>query len=132
MNNFDLIKFGSRAAIGAGLVVIYDVFVEGKSLTEGFVLSDVSTVVIAGVASELTFDVLSSMFPQLYNGTVLSTIGRPLLTGIFYMYLFDIMMKGKFPYTREGKENFYIGAFGCLLTSYLENPLSSLMGLHNY
>ena len=132
MNNFDIIKLGSRAAIAAALVVSYDVMVEGQSLTGGFVLNDAATAIIAGLASELSFDVLSSFFPQLYNGTVLAIVGKPLLTGLFYMYLYDMFINGKYPYARREKDNFYIGAFGCLLTSYLENPLSSLLGLHNY
>jgi hypothetical protein len=132
MNNFDLVKYGSHAVVAYLGLTAYDVFVEGKTFTESFTMNDAGTFALSTVVSNLAFEVVSGMLPYFNEGSISGMIGKPLLNGIVYMYLYNSFVDGKYPYTRDGMKAFYIGAIGSLLVGYLENPLMGLFSIRSF
>ena len=125
-------KYTSHSLVAMGTIVLYDVFVDKRSLTESFTQNDAITVGLSTLAVELLYDVLSGLLPYLYENNVFVMIARPLLTGIVYSYMYDWMMREKFEGYRDNMENFYVGAVGCLFVRYVEAPVLSLLGVNSY
>jgi len=61
---FDLIKYSSHAAVSFILIGAYDVFVEGYSYNDGFVMSDSISFAITSVISNITYDIVYSFLPM--------------------------------------------------------------------
>ena len=129
---YDIMRYSSHSLIAMGTIVLYDVFVDKRSLTESFTQNDAITVGLSTLAVELLYDVLSGLLPYLYENNVFVMIGRPLLTGIVYSYMYDWMMREKFEGYRTNMDAFYIGAVGCLFIRYIEAPVLSLLGVNSY
>ena len=129
---YDIMRYSSHSLIAMGTIVLYDVFVDKRSLTESFTQNDAITVGLSTLAVELLYDVLSGLLPYLYENNVFVMIGRPLLTGIVYSYMYDWMMREKFEGYRTNMDAFYIGAVGSLFIRYIEAPVLSLLGVNSY
>ena len=129
---YDIMRYSSHSLVAMGSIVLYDVFVDKRSLSESFTQNDAITVGLSTLAVELLYDVLSGLLPYLYENNAFVMIARPLLTGIVYSYLYDFMMKEKFEGYRDNMEAFYIGAVGCLFVRYVEAPVLSLLGVNSY
>ena len=129
---YDIMRYSSHSLVAMGTIVLYDVFVDKRSLTESFTQNDAITVGLSTLAVELLYDVLSGLLPYLYENNVFVMIARPLLTGIVYSYMYDWMMREKFEGYRDNMENFYVGAVGCLFVRYVEAPVLSLLGVNSY
>ena len=125
-------RYSSHSLVAMGTIVLYDIFVDKRSLTESFTQNDAITVGLSTLAVELLYDVLSGLLPYLYENNVFVMIGRPLLTGIVYSYMYDFMMREKFEGYRSNMDAFYIGAVGCLFIRYIEAPVLSLLGVNSY
>ena len=132
MQKYDFFKYSVQAAIVGVGCIAYDSLYEGKSPTESFVLNDALVLVISSVASNVVYDVVSGLLPFIQDSSIIAFIGKPLLSGVIYMLLFDMMIKDKFPYFRDGMTNFYIGSIGSLLELYLQNPVLSLFGMKSF
>ena len=132
MMKYDIMRYSSHSLVAMGTIVLYDVFVDKRSLTESFTQNDAITVGLSTLAVELLYDVLSGLLPYLYENNVFVMIARPLLTGIVYSYMYDWMMREKFEGYRDNMENFYVGAVGCLFVRYVEAPVLSLLGVNSY
>jgi len=59
-------------------------------------------------------------------------VSRPLLTGLVYMYMYELMMSNRYDGYRNNMDAFYIGAVGCLFVRYIEAPVLSLLGMNVY
>lgn len=132
MIRFDLYKYVTHASIGFVGIAAYDYFIDGKQLTESFTIEDATTYALTTLVTNLAVEVTSGVLPYLNEGTFAGTITSPVINGLVYMYLFDTMVKNKYPYSRDSSKEFYIGAFGALLVSYLQSPLMSLFGMSRY
>ena len=130
--NFDLVKYFTHASVGFAVYSAYDVFVEGKDF-QNYAVQDAGAFALASIGSLWTADLLNGVWS--YNkDSIQGMIGKPLLTAIFYMYLYDYMVRpnNQRVSSRSGTEVFVMGGLGNVITSYLENPLSGLFGYRNY
>ena len=132
MLQYDVMKYVSHAAVSYGALLAYDCLVEDYKLDGGFAMSDAYSFAIASFVSDLSYDLLSSALPYLNDGHFTGMVARPLINGIIYMYLFDYMTNQKYPSGRDSSRAFVIGAFGSLLSSYIQNPLLGLFGIKSY
>ena len=132
MNQFDLVKYFTHASVSFAVYSAYDVFVEGKDF-QNYAVQDGGAFALASIGSLWTADLLNGFWN--YNkDSIQGMIGKPMLTGIFYMYLYDYMVRpnNQRENTRGGTELFLMGGLADVITNYLENPLSSLFGYRNY
>ena len=130
--NFDLVKYFTHASVGFAVFSAYDVFIEGKDF-QNYAVQDAGAFALASIGSLWTADLLNGVWS--YNkDSIQGMIGKPLLTGIFYMYLYDYMVRpnNQRVSSRSGSEAFVMGGLAEVITNYLENPLSSLFGYRNY
>ena len=125
-------KYSSHSLVAMGSIVLYDVFVDKRSLTESFTQNDALTIGISTLATNLLLDVVSGLVPYLNENNALGMVSRPLLTGLVYSYMYDFMMKEKFEGYRSNMDAFYIGSVGCLFVRYIEAPVISLLGFNVY
>jgi hypothetical protein len=131
MNKFDTVKYLSKSAVAFGLFAVYDVFVEGREFS-GFGLRDGATFALSTVAAEWSADLLNG-FWNMNESSVSGMITKPLLNGIFYMYLFNYFVRPEYEGSKDNTSNFVMAAFGEVLLSYIANPLTSLFGgYHSY
>ena len=132
MNSFDLTRNLTHASVGFIVYSAYDTFVEGKDF-QNYAIYDAGAFALASIGSLWTADLLNGVWG--YNkDSIQGMIGKPMLTGIFYMYLYDYMVKpnNQRVSSRSGTEVFIMGSLAEVITNYLENPLSGLFGYHNY
>ena len=127
MNQYDLMKYSSHSLVAMGSIVLYDVFVDGRSLTEGFTQNDAITIGLSTLATNVIFDVVSGLVPYLNENSTIGMISRPLLTGLVYSYMYEYMMSDRYEGYRTNMQVFYIGAIGCLFVRYVEAPVLSLL-----
>ena len=129
MMKFDLMNYAGHSVVGYGVLVAYDMIVEGNTYDNNLLMKDAMVFALSTISSSLVFDVVSGILPYFHEGSVGGMITRPLLTGIIYMWLYDYMISNKYNGTREDSKNFMVGAGLCLVTGYLQNPIMSLFGL---
>lgn len=133
MNQYDLVKYGSQAIVGALLISAYDVFVEGYELKlNGFVSSDATSMAIAVIISNLVYDISSSIVPYLNKNNFVGKLTQPVLNGIIYLYVYNMMTAGVYRGIRDNTRLAIIGSVGQLLIEYSQAPLMSLFGFHMY
>ena len=129
MNSYDYQKYFYQSIVVGLSGIAYNVFYDGKSATSSYVLNDAFVLVLSSVGSNIIYDIVSNIMPIINDNSVIGMIGRPLMTGIVYMYLYDMMIKGKYQYDRNSMTNFYAASLLSLLESYIESPLYSLFGV---
>ena len=132
MIRFDFYKYATQAGIGFLGIVAYDYFVDGKQIGESFTVEDATTFALTTLVSNIALEVTSGLIPYINESSFAGMIAQPVLNGLVYMYLFDTMVKNKYPYSRNSSKEFYIGAFGSLLIGYMQSPLMSLFGMSKY
>lgn len=133
MNQYDLYKYGSHAVVGALLITAYDVFVENYELKwNGFVRSDATSMALSVVISNLVYDVVSSLVPFLNKNNFVGQLAQPVLNGIVYMYVYNMMTAGLYRGARDNTKEFFVGSIGQLLIEYAERPLMSLFGWQHF
>ena len=126
MNNFDLMKYVSKGAVGFGLYTLYDGLVEGIGFNE-ISYKDGLTFALSSVAAEWTADLISG-FLSVNENSISFMISRPLLTGIIYMYLYNYMLREEYEGGRDNMRNIVMGALAEVLLGYVANPIASLFG----
>jgi hypothetical protein len=113
MNQYDLVKYGSQAIVGALLISAYDVFVEGYELKlNGFVSSDATSMAIAVIISNLVYDISSSIVPYLNKNNFVGKLTQPVLNGIIYLYVYNMMTAGVYRGIRDNTRLAIIGSVG--------------------
>ena len=127
---FDLIKYGTKSIISLGAVYLYDQYVDDRG--SAFSLTDGYTAALSFLASDILIDILSAYIPYLGDQSFVGQISRPLLNGIIYMYLYDMLVNSKFQNVRSASENILMGAVSSLLIGYVQSPLSSLFGYSQF
>ena len=133
MQSYDLYKYGSQAVVGTLLLTFYDVFVEGQQFKfNSFVQSDAITMAISVIISNLVYDVASSLAPYLSKNNFVGQLAQPVLNGIVYMYVYNMMTGGLYRGIRDNTKLFIVGSIGQLLIGYAEAPLMSLFGWNQY
>jgi len=132
MFQFDIMNYAGHAVVGWGALLAYDVFVEGYSVQNNYVMKDALVFGLSTVTSSLAFEVVSGLIPYINEGSVGGMISRPLLTGLIYMWLYDYMIVGRYGEARLNEKSFFVGAGLCLVSGYLQNPLMSLFGMKGY
>ena len=132
LNNFDLMKYGTHALVSYGGMLAYDVLVEGKSISEGFTMSDAATFAISSVVADVSYDVLSGLVPYINEGSMTGMLANHILQAVVYMYLYDVMVDKKYPYYRSKSSALYVGAILSILLGYFQNPILSIFGLRSY
>ncbi len=129
----DFTKYLTHASVAFLTFSAYDVFVEGKDFYN-YAVNDAGSFALASIGSLWTVDLLSGVWGGLNANSLQHMIAKPLFSALFYMYLYDYMVRPnnvRFA-SRTGTETFIMGGLGDVITSYLENPLSSLFGYRNY
>ena len=130
MNSIDYYKYLSKATIAFGVISLYDTFVKNKDFVD-FSMYDGGTFALSVIISELATDFIGTLWDMQEN-TIQGMITRPLLSGIFYMYLYEYMIKPRINIGREvfrdGLENVMTGIIAELVVKYLQNPLAGLFG----
>jgi hypothetical protein len=115
MNQFDTVRYITKAASGFLLLSVYDKFIDGKSFMD-YSLYNSGSFALSLVVSELSADFISS-FWNMNERSIQGMITKPLLTGLVYLYLYDYMVAPR--YDREipktGTELFVMGSVGQLL-----------------
>lgn len=132
MYSYDFTRYASHAFIGYGALLAYDTFVEERQLSESYTMRDGLVFGLSTVVSSLALDVVSGLLPYLNEHSFAGMVSRPLINGIVYMWLYDYMIADKYNGTRDESRSFMVGAVLCLITGYLQNPISSLFGIKNY
>ena len=132
MISFDVMKYGTNAAIGYVGIMAYDVFIDVKNYRDAFTMADASTFAIASIASDMSYELLSNVIPYINDGSFLGMVAHPLLQGLIYSYLYDSMVNKSYPYNRDNLKAFYLGSILSLLSSYAKNPILSLFGMRQY
>ena len=95
-------------------------------------MSDASSFAISTVIANFTGEILTSLVPYLSENNFVGMLSYPLLTGIIYSYIYDMNTSSKYPGVRDGTNTLLMGSIGCLLISYIQSPIMSLLGLVNY
>ena len=89
--NFDLVKYFSHGSVAFLLFSAYDTIVEGKDF-QNYSVYDGGAFALASIGSLWVADLLNGVVG--YNKeSIQGMIGRPLLSGIAYMYLYDYMVR---------------------------------------
>ena len=133
MQSYDFVKYSSQAVVGALLISLYDVFVEGYELKlNGFVSSDAFSMAISVVISNLAYDVISGLVPFLEKSNFMGQIAHPILNAIVYMYVYNMMTAGVYRGNRDNTNLMIVGSIGQLLIDYSQAPLMSLFGLKTF
>jgi hypothetical protein len=132
MERFDLMKYATNAAFGYAGILAYDVFVLGYKVDGGFAMSDASSFAISTLLSNFSSEILSSVVPYLHEGNFAGMISYPLLNGLIYVYVFDMMTNNKYPGNRDSTSAFLVGSFGSLITRYIESPVLNLFGIRSF
>lgn len=125
--SYDLVKYGTHALIGAASIYAYDSLIDEKD--NAFAMKDAYTIALSAVISEVSTEVISGFLPYLQNNSIPSMLLTPLLQGLIYMYLYEMMVGNVFRGNRSSSKAFFVGSVISLLTKYLENPIASLFGL---
>jgi hypothetical protein len=107
---YDLIKYASHSVIAGLGIGIYDVLIDGRSMTESFTKNDVLTFAVSSVASNFAFDLISSLLPYLNESNTLGMISKHLLLAVIYIMLYDYMIANRYSYYRDNKSNFWVAA----------------------
>ena len=126
---YDFMNYAGHALVSYSAILAYDVFVDGRNISESLVMKDGVVFAVSTIASSLAYDVISGFLPYLSEGSVGGMISRPLLTGAIYMWFYDMMISEKYMNTREDSKTFMVGAGLCLVSGYLQNPIMSLFGM---
>lgn len=133
MSSYDLIKYSSHALVAVAGIVVYDIAIDGRSLTDQYTMDDALAFGLSSIASSFVYDVVSGLLPYLYENNMVGMIAKPLLNGLVYMWIYNYMLQSKYEFQRDNKTAFYIGAFGNVLLGYVNNPVLSLFtGMRNY
>ena len=132
MDKYNMIKYASHAAFGYFSLLAYDTLVLGFKIDGGFVMSDATSFALSTVLTNFSCDVLSSMVPYINDGSFIGMISCPLINGIIYSYVYDMMTNRRYPGIRDPTNTFLVGSVGLLLTRYIESPVLSLFGLKSY
>ena len=119
MFHYDLLKYSTHSLIAVGAVVLFDVFVDGRSFSESFVMDDALTAGVSTLAVSYVYDIVTGLLPYLSENNSLSMISRPLLSGLVYMMMYDYFMMNKYESYRDNSKAFYIGAAGCFVLNYI-------------
>jgi len=113
MQSYDFVKYSSQAVVGALLISLYDVFVEGYELKlNGFVSSDAFSMAISVVISNLAYDVISGLVPFLEKSNFMGQIAHPILNAIVYMYVYNMMTAGVYRGNRDNTNLMIVGSIG--------------------
>lgn len=132
MSNYDLIKYASHALVAGLGITVYDVFIDGRSINESFVMNDAATFAVSNVLVNFSLDVLSGLLPYLNESSAVGMISKHVLQGVIYMMLYNYMLGNKFQYQRDDKNNFYIAVVLSVVLQYVNSPLLSLFGVHHF
>ena len=129
---YDFMNYAGHTLVSFGAILAYDVFVDGRNVSESLVMKDGLVFAVSTIASSLAYDVISGLLPYINEGSIGGLISRPLLTGAIYMWFYDMMITEKYNGTRDESKTFMVGAGLCLVSGYLQNPIMSLFGMKNY
>ena len=132
MMRYDIMRYATHAAFGYASVLFYDSVVLGFRYDGGFPMSDAGSFALSSVISNFTCDVLSSLVPYLNEGSLAGMISCPIINGIIYSYVYDMMTNRRYPGMRDPTSAFLVGSVGSLLVKYIESPVLSLFGLQSY
>ncbi len=87
---------------------------------------------VSVVISNLVYDIVSSLLPYLHKNNFVGQLAHPVLNGIVYMYVYNMMTAGVYRGARDNTKEFFVGSIGQLLIEYSQAPLMSLFGWHHY
>jgi len=122
----EIINYSTKMSLGAGLIAIYNVFVEHKKIFDKDVLYDSAYFGLAILAGNVAKDIIDKN-DKLKNLNFLGKFAEPLITAVVYFNLYNIFIQTQFQYisNRYTKTNIVLAGILSLITSYLNNPLSS-------
>ena len=95
-SSYDLVKYASHAVVSGLGIGLYDVFIDGRSFGESFVMNDVLTFGVSNILVNFSFDVLSGILPYLNEASGVGMVSKHLLQGIIYMMLYNYMLGNKY------------------------------------
>ena len=129
MNSFDFTKYLTHGTIAFAGMAAYDVFIDGKNFNT-YALNDAGAFTISSIGSLYASDLLSSVWGGYSNDSIQGMITKPMLSGLFYMYLYDYMVKpnNERIVSRSNTETFLMGGIADVINGYIESPLSSIFG----
>ena len=124
----DIVNYITKPLIGGSLLIMYDVFVEKRNVTDSETMYDAGLFGLSILASKIADDVLQNNV-NLKQYSVVGFVLEPIITGFIYTYLYDNVYVSNFKQrsNRAFTENFLISTGLSVLTSYIHNPLISLI-----
>ena len=132
MMQFDTTKYLIHGSVSFAGLLAYNVLVEGRP-NNSYSMKDAGCYSLSSVSSLWAADILESLWGSGgLNHTIQGMITKPLLNGLFYMYLYNYLVRENYQNNRSNNTNFMIGAFGDIVVKFTENPLAGLFGFHVY
>jgi hypothetical protein len=115
MNQFDTVRYLTKASTGFLLLSAYDTFVDGKSFMD-YSLYNSGSFALSLIVSELSTDLISNVW-NMNERSIQGMITKPLLSGLVYLYLYDYMVASRNDreIPKSGTELFIMGSIGQLL-----------------
>ena len=121
----DYAKYISRPILGAGLLTVYNIFVQGYGIKEKIIIYDAGVFAGSILTTKLTNDLIVDTL-KISEKSVQYSLIQPVLNAFVYSYAYNFILKNKFNQSykmRENNINYMIGAFIPILLSTIENPI---------
>ena len=129
MERYDLISYIVNGSLGFGFLAMFDTLIMKKDFFS-YGYKDGLVLAFSIVLSEFSVDVLSYVVP--IKDGLLGYISRPLLTSIFYMYMFDQIIRPNFYNNPNNNTTILISGFIDIIVTLLSNTLVSwIFGIMN-
>lgn len=128
----EIMKYSSKSLIGGGIMMLYNVIVEGRNITNDFTLRD--TYIMAGsvLSSSVIYDIIDNLV-DIPDKSILKNLIEPLINSFIYSYAYDKYLANFYRQqtTRDNMTNYLIGGVVEMLSIWLSNPLILLFnGIH--
>lgn len=131
---FDIARYISKPLIGAGLVYVYDMFVEGRKFGNSLVNYDALVMGGSLISSTVLKDVITGAV-GLQPESIQFKLVEPLINSFIYAYGYRFFLRdfgGNYT-LRKDTMNYMIGFVTSFISEYFENPISALVtGVKSY
>lgn len=126
----DIVNNLSAPLISAGLVALYDVFVEGRPSTSSYVMYDAFYVGLSTLVSNLVCEVVVPTLTTLLGNLISVDYQMAILNPILNAFVYSWVMSNYFSKSinnnnRDDTTNMLIGAVTSWISDYFEDPFAN-------
>ena len=121
----DLAKYISKPILGASLIAVFDIFVQGYDIKNPLVLYDSGVMSVSILTSKLVNDLIVDTLKR-NSKSIQYKLFEPVINAFLYAYGYNFILRNKYLGTyrlRSNNMNYLLAGGFSILLGYVENPL---------